>query len=85
MYSPSYKAIFISRDVKFNELPIESTSNEDVHDLDDSSIAHSWLDINIEKSPQEKNSPTQRITKSMTLKKSLFTKIDNKNEHPSFK
>jgi len=39
LYSPSYRAVFILRDVKFNELPIESTSNEDVDDLDDFSIA----------------------------------------------
>jgi len=39
LYSPSYRAIFISKDVKFNELPTESTSNEDVDDLDDSFVA----------------------------------------------
>ena len=38
LYSPSFRGVFISRDVKFNELPIELTSNEDDHDLDDSSI-----------------------------------------------
>ena len=49
LYSPSYKGVFISKDVKFNELPIESASNEDVDDLDDSSIAPNWLDINLDK------------------------------------
>jgi len=39
LYSPSYKGVLLSRDVKFNELPIESTSNEDVDDLDDSFVA----------------------------------------------
>jgi len=43
------------------------------------------LDINVDKSPQEKNAPTQRITRTVTLKKSLFDKIDNKNEPSSFK
>ena len=84
MYSPSYRGVFISRDVKFNELLDESTSKKDDDDLDDSSVAPIWLDINADKSPQEKNSSTQRITRSMTLNKSLFTKIDNKNEPSSF-
>ena len=35
LYSPSYRVIFISRNVKFNEIPNESASNEDVDDLDD--------------------------------------------------
>ena len=39
LYSPSYRGVFVSRDVKFNELPVESTSNEDDDDLDDSSVA----------------------------------------------
>ena len=50
LYSPSYRGVFISRDVKFNELPTEPTTNEDV---DDSSIAPNWLDINSDKSPQK--------------------------------
>jgi len=41
LYSPSYKGVFISRDVKFNELLEESASNENVDDLDDSSVAPS--------------------------------------------
>ena len=85
LYSPSYRAIFVSRDAKFNELPSEFASNEDVDDFDDSSIPSTWLDINSNKSPQEKNSSTQRIIRSMTLNKSPFTKIDNKNEPSSFK
>ena len=85
LYSLSYKGVFISRDVKFNELFEESTSNEDVDDLDEPLVAPSWLDINVDKSPQEKNSPTQRVTRSMTLNKSLFFKINNKNEPSSFK
>jgi len=43
--------VFILRDVKFNELPEEFASNEDVDDLDDSSITTIYLDINIDKSP----------------------------------
>ena len=50
MYSPSYRVVFISKDVKFNELPIKMTSNEDDDDLDDSSVAPNWLDINSNKS-----------------------------------
>jgi len=50
LYSPSYKVVFISRDVKFNELPKKSASNEDVNDPDDSPVAPSWLDIDIDKS-----------------------------------
>ena len=51
IYSPSYKAMFISRDVKFNELPKESTSNEDVDVPEDSLVSPSWLDIDVDKSP----------------------------------
>ena len=58
LYSPSYRGVFISRDVKFNELPIESTSNEDDDDLDDSSVTPNWLDINSDKSSQQQNSLT---------------------------
>ena len=39
LYSSSYKAIFISRDVKFNELSTEPAANEDDDDLDDSFVA----------------------------------------------
>ena len=41
LYSPSYKAMLVSRDVKFNELTDDSTSKEDVVDLKDSSVAPS--------------------------------------------
>ena len=57
LYSPSYKVVLVSRDVKFNELPDNSTSKEDV-DLEDSSVAPSWLDLDVYKSPYEQNSPT---------------------------
>jgi len=50
--------VFVSRDVKFNEFPKESTSNEDVDYPYDSSIAPNWLDIDVDKSSQEQNSPT---------------------------
>jgi len=53
LYSPSYKDVFVSRDVKFNELLEEFSSNEDVDDLEDSSIAPSWLDFDLDKSPQK--------------------------------
>ena len=53
LFSLSHRAVFISRDVKFNELPTKFAFNEDVDDLDDSSIASNWLDINLDKSPQE--------------------------------
>ena len=43
--------MFISKDVKFNELSKESSSNEDVDDLEDSLVAPSWLDIDVENSP----------------------------------
>jgi len=85
IYSPSFRVVFVSMDVKFNELPKEFASNEDVNDPDESSATPNWLDIDVDKSPQEQNSPTQRITRSMTLNKSLFTKIDNKNKLSSFK
>jgi len=39
LYSASSIAVFISRDVKFNELTEEFTSYEDLDDLDDYSIA----------------------------------------------
>ena len=42
--------MFISRDVKFNELLKEMTSHAEVFDLDDSSLTHNWLDDNVEKS-----------------------------------
>ena len=58
LYSPSYKAVLVSRDVKFNELPFDSTSKEDVVDPEDSSVTPSWLDFDGDKSPQEQNSPT---------------------------
>ena len=51
LYSPSYRGVFISRDVKFNELPVESDSIKDVDDLDASYVAPNWLDINSNKSP----------------------------------
>jgi len=41
LYSPSYKVMLVSRDVKFNELPYDSTSKEDVADLEESSVAPS--------------------------------------------
>ena len=72
LYSPSYKAVLVSRDVKFNELSKESTSKDDVDDPKDSSVASSWLDIDVDKSPQEQNYPTQRVTRSMTMNKSFF-------------
>ena len=49
LYSSSHKALFIYKDVKFNELPKESTSHAEVFDLDDSSPAPNWLDDNVEK------------------------------------
>ena len=85
LYFPSYRRVFISKDVNFNEFSIESASNEDVDDLDDSFVAPNQLDINSDKSTHEQSSSTQRITRNMTLKKSLFAKIDNKNEPSSFK
>ena len=51
LYSPSYKVVFVSRDVKFNELPKDSTSKEDVDDLKEPLVAPSWLDIDVNKSP----------------------------------
>jgi len=51
LYSPSYKAVLISRDVKFNEIPYDFIFNEDVADPKDSSIAPSWLDFDGDKSP----------------------------------
>jgi len=51
IYSPSYKAMFISKDVKFNELPEDSTSKEDVDDPEDPSVVCSWLDLDVHKSP----------------------------------
>ena len=38
LYSPSLKIVFISRDVKFNQLLEEPTSNKDVSDSNESSI-----------------------------------------------
>jgi len=58
LYSPSYKVMFISRDVKFNELSKDSTSKEDIDDPEDPSVAPSWLDIDIDKSPYGQNSST---------------------------
>jgi len=43
--------MFVSRDVKFNELLEESTSNEDVDDLDVSLATLIWLNINVDKKP----------------------------------
>jgi len=83
IYSLSSKVVFVSIDVKFNELLEEFV--EDLDDFDDSYIAPNWMDISVDMSHQVKNSLTQRITRSMTLKKFLFTKIDRKNEPSSFK
>ena len=85
LHSSSHKVVFISRDVKFNELLEEMTSHVKVFDSNDSSLTPNWLDDNAEKSSQEQNSPAQRITRSMTLNKFLFTKIDHKNEPSTFK
>jgi len=85
LYSPSFKGVFVPRDVKFNELLEESTSNEDVDDSNNLSVAPNWLDIDASKSPQEQNSSTQRVTRSMTLNKYLFAKIENNNEPSYFK
>ena len=41
LYSPSYKVVFISKDVKFNELLDDSSSKEDVVDPKDPSVAPS--------------------------------------------
>jgi len=51
LYSPSYKAVLVSRDVKFNELPFDSTSKKDVVNPKDSSDAPSWLVFDGDKSP----------------------------------
>lgn len=85
LYLPSSRAMFVSKDVKFNELAEEFVSYKDVDDVDDSFIAPNWMDINVNLSPQEQITPTQRITRSITLNKSLFAKIDSKNEPSSFK
>lgn len=82
LYSPSIKAVIISRDVKFNEVLDGSSSSEF---FKDSSKIPKWLDISSDKSPQEQNSSTQRITISMTLNKSFLTKINNHNEPSTFK
>lgn len=39
LYSPSYKAVFLLRDVKFNEIPKEVASYEDLDNDDDSFVA----------------------------------------------
>ena len=74
-----------SKDIKFNELLEEFAFKKDVDDLQDSSVAPSWLDIDVDKSSQEQNFLTQRVTKSMTLNKFFFSKIDNKHEPSTFK
>ena len=38
LYSPYYRVVFISKDIKFNELPTEFVSNEDDDDLDHSFV-----------------------------------------------
>jgi len=58
LYQPFARAIFVSRDVKFNELPKESTSCENLDKYDDSSIAPNWMDVNVDFSPKEQNSLT---------------------------
>jgi len=50
--------VFILRDTKLNELLEEYPSCEDLDYHDDSFIAPNYMDINMDKSPQEKNSPT---------------------------
>jgi len=75
----------VSRDVKFNELSEDSASYDNLDEGDDSSVAPNWLDVSVDLSPKEQNSPTQRITRSMTINKYLFAKIDCKNEPSSYK
>lgn len=82
IYSPSAKAIFVSRDVKFNEYLGESSSSEV---LEDPLELPMWLDYNSDKSLKEQNSPTQRITRSMTLNKSLVSNIEGHNEPSNYK
>ena len=47
LYSSSHKIVFISRDVKFNELSEDTTSHAEVSDTNDSSPAPNWLDDNV--------------------------------------
>lgn len=51
LYSPSSKAVFISRDVKFNEIHKEYIFYKYLDDLDDSYTRPNWLDVNVDKSP----------------------------------
>jgi len=51
IYSPSSKVVFISRDVKINELLKEFISYEDMYDFE-FYITPKWMDINVDKSPQ---------------------------------
>jgi len=81
-YSPSVKVMFVSRDVKLNEDFGDSYSSEV---LEEPSKLPMWLDHISDKSPKEQNSPTQRITISMTLHKSLVSNIKVHNEPSNFK
>lgn len=58
LYPSSSKAVFISRDVKFNDLLGESISYKDLNDLEDFSLINNYIDISMHKSPREKSSPT---------------------------
>lgn len=58
LYQPSSHAIFVSRDVKFNELLEESASYVNLDEDDDSSVAPNWLDVNVDLSPKDQNSLT---------------------------
>jgi len=48
----------MSRDEIFNELLEESASCENLDEIDDSSIAPNWMDVSVDMSPKEQNSPT---------------------------
>jgi len=58
LYQPSSRVIFLSRDVKFNELPEYSPSYENLDEGDNSFISPNWLDVSVDLSPKEQNSPT---------------------------
>jgi len=58
LYQPSFIVVFVSRDVKFNELPEESISCENLNEGDDYFVAPNWMDVNVDISLKEQNSPT---------------------------
>ena len=53
LYQTSSYVVFMSRNVKFNELPEESASCENFDEGDDSFVAPNWLYVSMDLPPKK--------------------------------